>query len=117
MDLPDCLPHGIATAKTGCPAYARPFNGKSFRRERVGPRRRGGHQRKYLAMRCGAGQSDGDDCKIILSGRPTTAVARYSTVTIGLEWILLAAGLAIAWLIITNIIHAISTDTYEGVLA
>ena len=32
-------------------------------------------------------------------------------------WILLAAGLAIAWLIITNIIRAISTDTYEGVLA
>jgi uncharacterized membrane protein len=47
----------------------------------------------------------------------TTAVARYSTVTVGLEWILLAAGLAIAWLIITNIIRAISTDTYEGVLA
>ncbi len=47
----------------------------------------------------------------------TRSVAQSSTVTVSLEWILLAAGLAIAWLIVTNIFRAISMDPYEGVLA
>ncbi len=47
----------------------------------------------------------------------TTSVTHSSTVTVGLEWILLAAGLAIAWLIITSILRAIGSETYEGVLA
>ena len=47
----------------------------------------------------------------------TTSVTHSSTVAAGLEWILLAAGLAIAWLIITSILRAIGSETYEGVLA
>ena len=47
----------------------------------------------------------------------TTYVAHSSTVTVALEWILLAAGLAIAWLIITSIFRAIGSETYEGILA
>ena len=45
------------------------------------------------------------------------SVSHFSIVTVALQWILLAAGLAIAWLIITSIFRAIGSETYEGILA
>ena len=46
-----------------------------------------------------------------------TASTNASFTTGALEWILLMASLAIVWLIITSVMRAVSTETYEGLLA
>jgi hypothetical protein len=46
-----------------------------------------------------------------------TSNSNTSFTTVALEWILLLAGLAIVWLIVTSVVRAVSTDTYEGLLA
>ena len=70
-----------------------------------------------MALLWGFSASNQNTTVISAAESTTTSVAQSSTMTVGLEWILLAAGLAIAWLIITGIFRAIGTDTYEGVLA